>query len=275
MEKVCETFDKLNMKAKNLHEGIIVLQHKSKLMEKLSDLAGENHETKNLSKDIKTALKDHEDTKKEYERVTETTKRIQLKMLYLLEHFNREEGKLQKEARTLKPIMNFPGTPKPLLEREGATEAFSELNTPRMPVSDYAKSPFAKKRTKVQLQFSDFEAEITDEDFAKVPAYMRGRSSQADLQDFLDNVVIRTFNHKYRVLFQHRTSLKPSEFLLQTMFKSQSSYFPEKFITVGDIARILEKNVEKKDERLLQMLRHLQVIREARKNSIVCYIWLR
>lgn len=275
MEKVIETFDQLKIKSKNLEESMIVLQHKSKLMEDLSQLAGENYQIKILSNDIKTSLKDHEDNiKKEYEDVSETSKRVQLKLLYLLEHFNRDEAKLEKEGRALKPIA-IPGTPKLLLERAGASEAFSEFNTPRMPVSDYAKSPFAMRRSKVQLQFSDFEAEITSEEFAKVPSYMRGRASQADLQDFLDNVVIRTFNNKYRILFQHRAALKPSECNLQSMFKSQSLYFKEKFITVGDIARILDKNVEKKDDKLLQMLRHLQVIREARKDSIVCYIWLR
>lgn len=145
-----------------------------------------------------------------------------------------------------------------------------------MMVADYAKSPFAKKRTKLQLQFTDFEAEITNEDFAKVPGYMRGRAALSELQEFLDNVVIRTFNEKYQILYKQRTTLKPSEFSLQQMFKDQASYFEgQRFITVGDMARVLEKNVDKKDDRFIQMLRHLQIIREARKNSICCYIWLK
>lgn len=145
-----------------------------------------------------------------------------------------------------------------------------------MMVADYAKSPFAKKRTKIQLQFTDFEAEISKEEFARIPGYMRGRAVQSELQEFLDNIVIRTFNLKYQILFRQRSTLKPSEFSLQSMFKDQASYFEgQKFITVGDMARMLEKNVDKRDEKYLQMLRHLQIIREARKNSVVCYIWLR
>lgn len=105
---------------------------------------------------------------------------------------------------------------------------------------------------------------------------MRGRVSLMELQEFLDSVVIKTFNNKYRILHLHRSSLKPSEWNLQSMFKSQESYFEgQKFVTVGDIARILERNVDKKHDRQLQMLRHLQIIREARKGNISCYVWLR
>lgn len=275
MEKVIEVFDKLNVKSQNLQDAITFLNHKPKLSDHLSQLKKENNETKALAKEVKEEMKHFESVQRDdYEKVSERTKRVQLKMLYLLEHFNRMEGKLVNKSRALQPLTL--ASPK-LLEREGASQAFSELNTPRMLVSEYAKSPFAKKRSKVQLQFTDFEADISREDFGRIPSYMKGRVSQAELQDFLDNVVIRTFNDKYRILYQARASLKPAEYNLQLMFKNQSSYFEDglKFITIGDIARILEKNVEKKDDRFLQMLRHLQIIREARKNSIVCYIWLR
>lgn len=275
MEQVIKVFEELNLKAKNLEEAMLILPQKPHLMEELTRLKVNSDLTKSLTREINESTEHYEKiVKKQYEEVSETTKRVQLKMLYLLEHFNKVEDQQQNEKRALKPL-DLPGTPK-LFDRDGAKQAFSELNTPRMQVSEFAKSPFAKKRSKIQLHFTDFEAEISSEDFLKIPAYMRGRASQSELQEFLENVVIRTFNHKYKILFQHRASLMPSEFNLQSMFKSQTNYFEgQKFITIGDIARILEKNVEKKDERFLQMLRHLQVIREARKNSTVCYIWLR
>lgn len=104
---------------------------------------------------------------------------------------------------------------------------------------------------------------------------MRGRVSLFELQEFLDNIVVKAFNSKYRILHL-KTKLNPFEWKLQSMFKSQESYFEgQKFVTVGDLARILERNVDKKHDRQLQMLRHLQIIREARKGNVSCYVWLK
>lgn len=276
MEKVIEVFDKMTLKAKIIDEAMVLIPHKSGLMKKHIKLSEENKEIRNLEVAIKASLRNHEMIIEEQNKQTrKDICRVQEKMMYLLERLEEQEKQQQTQHRALKEI-GIPGTPK-LYERAGAVQAFSEHNTPRMLVAEYAKSPFTKKRTKVQLQFSDFEADITPEEFAKVPAYMKGRANLCELQDFLENVIMKTFNNKYRTLYLHRSSLKPHEFNLQTMFKSQSSWGFEgqKFITVGDLARILERNVDKKDDRFIQMLRHLQIIREARKNSTICYIWLR
>lgn len=275
MEKIIESFDKLAIKMGNVDDAMIVLPHKPELLVQLSKLSALDKEVEDLEESIKISLKDHDETlRAEYSETTQVISRVQLKMMHLLQHFEDKEKHQKTEKRALQEI-NLPHTPK-LFDRDGAAQAFAETNTPHMMIADYAKSPFAKKRTKVQLTFADFEAEITKEDFAKVPGYMRGRTAPSDLQDFLDNVVIRTFNDKYQLLYKQRSILKPSEFGLQTMFKDQASYFEGmKFITVGDMARILAKNVDKKDDRFLQMLRHLQILREARKNSTICYIWLK
>jgi Spindle and kinetochore-associated protein 1 len=275
MDQIVSTFDNLNLKARNAEEAMLVLSHKSELRPEIIELSGSNKEIKKLQAEMKQSIDDHNNIlKNQYKDTTEVIGRVQMKMMLLLEHIEGLEKKRQSGTRALKEI-NIPGTPR-LYERDGAAQAFSELNTPRMMLSEYAKSPFTKKRTKVQLHFADFEAEMTNEDFLKIPAYMKGRVTLSELQDFLDNVVIRTFNEKYQLMFKQRNTLKPTEFSLQNMFKDQASYFEgSKFITVGDIARILEKNVDKKDDRFLQMLRHLQIIREARKSSICCYIWLK
>lgn len=275
MEDVIKLFDNMSRKAQMIEDTMVIIAHKPKLIETISELTEENNEVKKIEVDMKALLANHNELlMKQYKSTTGDFRRCHEKMIYLLQHLQNKEKEEKIEKRALKEI-NLPGTPK-LFERFGATQAFSEFNTPRMLVSDYAKSPFAKKRTQVQLQFSDFEVEISNEDFLKIPAYMKGRATLSELQDFLDNVVIRTFNNKYRTLFQHRASMKPSELNLQTMFKSQASYFAgQKFITVGDIARIIERNVNKKDDKYIQMLRHLQIIREARKNSVCCYIWLK
>lgn len=275
MDKIIKTFEDMQLKAKNLKEAMIVIPHKSEVIKNFGELGENNAELVNLEAEIKKRMQVHNDElTKQYDETNKAIQRIQEKMLVLLQHFDEKAKHEQQEKRALQEIV-IPGTPK-LFDRAGAAQAFSETNTPRMMISDYAKSPFAKKRTKIQLQFTDFEAEISSEDFAKIPSYMKGRVVQSELQDFLDNVVIRTFNFKYQILFRQRSTLKPSEFTLQAMFKDQASYFEgQKFITVGDIARMLEKNVDKRDDKHLQMLRHLQIIREARKNSVICYIWLK
>jgi len=265
----------LNLKASNIEQAMMVLPHKLKMIDSLNELFSNQKEVSILRENLRTAMDNHIQLKKQSEKTTSAISRVQMKMMFLLQHLEDREKQKQNKDRVVLREIDIPSTPK-LFDRAGATQAFSETNTPRMMIADYAKSPFAKKRTKVQLQFTDFEAEISQEDFNKIPGYMRGRTTQSELQDFLDNVVIRAFNEKYQILFKQRATLKPSEFCLQNMFKDQASYFEGmKFITVGDIARILGKNVDKRDERFIQMQRHLQIIREARKNSTICYIWIK
>jgi hypothetical protein len=275
MDKIVQTFNQMNVKAQNAADSMLLLLHKQENKPEISELSDKNKEIQRLRSAVKNSIENHNNVlKKQHQKTTESISRVQMKMMLLMNHVDKIERKQQTSSRALQEI-GIPASPK-LLDREGAVQAFSELNTPRMMVSDYAKSPFTKKRTKLQLQFTDFEAEISNEDFAKIPAYMKGRVALSELQYFLETVVIRTFNEKYQLMFKQRSTLKPSEFNLQSMFKDQASYFEgQKFITVGDIARILEKNVDKKDDRFLQMLRHIQIIREIRKNSICCYIWLK
>lgn len=275
MEKIVETFNKLNLKAQNIDETLKVLKIRSKLTPEIENLQSETNEIKQLRISIQNNLKfNNDEIIRQYKSTTSGISRVQMKMMYLLQHLEELTKHQENEKRVLKEIQ-LPGTPK-LFDRAGAIQAFSESNTPRMGLADYAKSPFAKKRSKMQLQFTDFEAEINNEDFSKIPGYMKGRTTLCELQEFLDTVVIRALNEKYQILFKQRASLKPSEFNLQSMFRDQASYFEgHKFVTVGDLCRVLDKNVDKRDDRNLQMLRHLHIIREARKNSIVCYIWLR
>ncbi|CRK94646.1 CLUMA_CG008146, isoform A [Clunio marinus] len=271
MEEIVKTFDNLNEKVQNISEALIVLPHKKKLTENLSQLSENNSDAKKLQKAIHDSINEQNNIlKKEYKETTTIINRVQLKMMLLLKHHDELEKKQQNEKRILKEI-SIPGTPK-VYERPGALQAFSETNTPRMLVSEYAKSPFAKKRTKVQLQFTDFEYEITDDDFARIPGYMKGRAVLSELQGFLDNVIIRTFNEKYQILHKQKLSLKPFEVTLQTMFKDQTKYFEGfKFITVGDIARVLGKNVDKKNDRFLQMLRHIQLIQEMSLSKLAIF----
>lgn len=176
-------------------------------------------------------------------------------------------------SRALREISS-PAPPR-LFDRADAALVFSELNTPRMSIQQYSKSPMIKKKSRAHLNFSDFEAEITKDIFEKIPTYMRGRTSLSELQEFLDNVVIKCFNEKYEILYKSRAALKQSEFHLQVMFKEQISLFEkQKFITIGDLSRIQNKNVDRKEEKYLQCLRHINILKEIRKNAVVFFIWL-
>lgn len=103
---------------------------------------------------------------------------------------------------------------------------------------------------------------------------MKGRSNIEELQEFLENVIVKIFTAKYILFFKKRSALLPADYQLWDMYREQASYFEgSRFITQGDICRVLEKQVDKKVEAKLQMLRHLQIIKESRKNSVICYIW--
>lgn len=169
MEKVLEIFTKLKVKAETLDEAMQVIPAKIEYISDFNELSKENQELKSLEVEIKKSLSDHNKVLLNgYKDVKSSMNRVQMKMLTLLQYLEEQDKHKQTAKRALNPI-EIPGTPK-LFEREGAVQAFSELNTPRMLVEDYAKSPFAKKRTKVALQFSDFEAFISEQDFKSVPA---------------------------------------------------------------------------------------------------------
>lgn len=136
------------------------------------------------------------------------------KIFYVLNEVENKEVAHQAS----KPLQEISSPCPHLLERPGASAAFSEFNTPRMTLKEYAKSPLIKKKAS-RLNFSDFECEITNEAFEKVPSYIRGRTSLCELQDFLDNSVIKSFNDKYELIYKDRKVLKQSEFSLQSMLR--------------------------------------------------------
>lgn len=208
---------------------------------------------------------------KEYQLTKELISCVTDKMFYILNELEKPTEEKTQESRVLQEISS--PCPK-LYERADAASAFSELNTPRMTLMEYAKSPLIKKKPRAMLNFTDFEADISKEDFEKVPSYIRGRTTLSELQDFLDNMIIKCFNTKYEIIYKDRKVLKQSEFALQNMFKDQANYFEgQKFITIGDLSRIMNKKVDKKDDRFIQCLRHIHIIKEIRCQSTVCYLW--
>ncbi|CAG9808840.1 unnamed protein product [Chironomus riparius] len=269
-------FNHLTIKADNLDLAMDILPQKDTLYSsKIVELDEDVKELKNLEFLMKKAIDKHNKRlKDEYSNVKGTMENVNEKMLYLLT----EIDKMEPSKKTVhNPFTELKSPATRLFDRLEVNPAFSEQNTPRMSIDMYAKSPFAKKKssTKLQLKFSDFEAEITSNQFDKIPSYIKGRLALHDVQNFLDSIVIKCFNSKYELYYKNRTCLKPSDYNLQLFYKEQSSYFEGlKFITLGDLARIMGKNVDKKDEKFLQCLRFLHIIKEARKNSVICYIWI-
>lgn len=255
MEKIIETFNALDVKAANIAETMIVLPHKPVLMEQLQKLSGDEKEMKDLAQEVNKSLKDHETiVKNEFKETTKVLNRIQLKMIYLLQHFEDER----------KPGSSPSGPPSSSLSFLGLRNS-----------SIVSKPPLLQVK-KLQLNFSDFEADITIEEFFKIPSYIRGRTVLSELLGFLDNVMIRTFNEKYQIHQQKPQMLKPAELKLYHKFKADEKLFDGlKFVTAEDIVRVIGKNVYNKVDKLLQMLRALHIIREARKSSSICYIWLK
>lgn len=145
----------------------------------------------------------------------------------------------------------------------------------RMRVTDYENSPYVSKRKPIQLQFIDFEARITPEEFATIPSYMKGRESLDELRAFLEQIVISCFTEKYTLLCKKREAIRnPHDVEMWKIYKQQKDDFPGKyFVTEGDIARKIGRLIDKKMNSKLQMLRHLNIIKEARKIKTVYYVW--
>lgn len=146
----------------------------------------------------------------------------------------------------------------------------------RMKITDYEKSPFISRKKPIQLQFIDFEAHISPEAFATIPSYMRSRESIDELRTFLENTIIEVFIEKYQLLYKKKGAIcNPHDVEIWKIYNQQKDDFPGKFfITEGDIARKVERLIDRKMSAKLQMLRHLNIIKEVRKGKTVYYLWL-
>lgn len=144
-----------------------------------------------------------------------------------------------------------------------------------MKIADYENSPFISRRKPIQLQFLDFDAHISPEEFSTVPSYMKGRETLGELRDFLEKTVITCFTDKYTLLCKTRDAIRnPHDVEMWKTYKQQKDDFPGKyFVTEGDIARKIGRLVDKKMNSKLQMLRHLNIIKEIRVKKTIYYVW--
>ena len=103
---------------------------------------------------------------------------LQMQSLYVVEYLDEQEKvagnenqAIPQKSRVLQEIVTTPASIcKPMMDRAGAYEAFNNGNTPKMHIKDFSKSPFALRSKPIALQFYDFETEISNEEFLKVPS---------------------------------------------------------------------------------------------------------
>lgn len=77
-----------------------------------------------------------------------------------------------------------------------------------------------------------------------------------------------------RLLSTLPRSLSAADLKLYNSYMSEKLFDREKYVTADDIARSLGKKLDRRDDRFIQMMRHLHIIREVRKGSVTCYIWI-
>lgn len=69
---------------------------------------------------------------------------------------------------------------------------------------------------------------------------MKGRETLDDIQQFLENVIIKCFTSKYTLLPKKREALAPMELDMWSLYKSQEEYFKGNLHFMHGIARSLK-----------------------------------
>lgn len=274
MEKVAELFEAMNLKAQKLQDAMTVIPHRAELTEKLNELSKSSKEAKELEADIKKLMDEQQDhLKKEYANTKKSMNRVQMKMMYLLQHLDKKDNVQDVQATSSLPqtrkmvgALNFDSVSS--LSVDSLTSSSEACTLAKM---SPRPSPRQGKASKVPV----FKADITEEGFKKVPSYMKGRSTLVELQSFLEKVIVRTFYEKYLTLQKKSSDLSCADLKLYNLFKEQARLFDgEKFITVDDILRVTGSKIDKKEGRFIQIARHLHIIRESRKGPVCCYVWV-
>lgn len=280
MDRLAELFEKRLQKIDQLNDFITIFGKRSELVNQLKDadtLTDENRQLLALCRQHVASFR--AELLPESKRIQQRAECLQSTMLNMIETLDQRDhdqllASAAKENRN--PSLQQQRTPEP--NNGGAGGSFQvPSSSTRLLLSDYKNSPFARTIKPAALQFVDFELErLADSDFRRIPQYMRGRETLAELQQFLDAVIVRCFTDKYTLLHKKRECVRnPQQLAMWKHFVTQASYFPHRmFITQGDIANLTGRLVDKKTANRIAMLRHLQIVQEQRHQSTVCYLWL-
>lgn len=175
MDLISELFEQLHRKEANIENCLAILPNISNERKGLKEINSQVTEIEKLKESLDEILIMHKRIlKEEYNSTINNISNVQLKMMFILEHFCDQEKQNTQDSRALAELQIQ--TPiKSMMNRPSAFAAFSEMgNTPRMFLEDYAKSPFVlKKKLLFQPSFNDFDlGQIARQDFAKIPQYV-------------------------------------------------------------------------------------------------------
>lgn len=126
------------------------------------------------------------------------------------------------------------------------------------------------------ISLDDFAYQLAEKEFNAIPKYIRGREQMGELQRCINEIICPCLIEKYSVLKKSNSELNNfNQRQLKRHFLDQESYFPgHYFITEGDIARFTSGLIDKRLRQRIQMLRQMGLIKEVRKNSTACYMWM-
>ena len=175
MDLISESFEQMHRKIAIIENCLAILPKVSNERMELKEINSNITEIEKLKVSVDEILRMHNGLlKKEYDSTMNDVSSVQLKMMFVLEHFCDKEKQNNQDSRALNELQIQ--TPiKSMMNRPSAFAAFAEMgNTPKMCLEEYAKSPFVlKKKLLFQPSFTDFDLEqIARQDFAKIPQYV-------------------------------------------------------------------------------------------------------
>uniref|UniRef100_A0A1A9UJZ8 SKA complex subunit 1 n=1 Tax=Glossina austeni TaxID=7395 RepID=A0A1A9UJZ8_GLOAU len=299
MEKIYEDLNTIETKINKLNDFISLSLKRDKISNELKRLLQQANKVSSLmSHGHKVMQKELNNVQADCDDAMKRMRDHQTEMMdFIIEEKKR---RLQKDPdtdiRKLKSHQLNVRKGKPLRDRDsdidGATNSDIKLlgssllrlqlnqGTPKIRISDYKESPLVKRKlNNAAIQFLDFDVKITKQQFQSIPKYMLGRETFADINNFLELVIIKCFNEKYELLPRPRSVVlrNINDLELWKTYNDQETLVPGgyKFITSVDIARKLEKNIlDRKTLNRITILRHVGVLQEYRVNQLICYIWV-
>ncbi|XP_053676728.1 spindle and kinetochore-associated protein 1-like [Anopheles nili] len=194
-------------------------------------------------------------------------RRNEMLMLHLL-----EVGPHAQQPSTTNPAQQSSMVKQiPLKEIQNPSESTSKMH-----LSDYSKSPFTLRSKVKCMNFFDFDAIITEEQFETIPKYLKGRMQLVELNQFLEKEVIKCFEEKYTLMYKQRKVISNQHDLaVWKEYNHLQANFPEhNFITQEDLSRKMGKMLDKKSYTKIHMLRHLHILQEVRIEGTVYFLWI-
>ncbi|GAB0093677.1 spindle and kinetochore-associated protein 1 [Sergentomyia squamirostris] len=271
-----EIMEQRKEKVEMLKLHFAICKDKEKYRKDLKELQDLTTEMKDLLVEANRCIERWPAVKKKYKDEMLASRKMQLYMLEVMKHVEdvpKGPPKLPvPEINILDDCSNPQNslrTPRSI-KRQPTSSIRRSASCPRSSRSN-AFSPFPVVPAPTFLEF-DFE--ISQADFTKIPKYMCGRDNRDDLQNFLDTVIGQCFVQKYSMMANNRKSLSIREWNLYDLFYEQEKEFPQRrFITQGDISRFMGKMIDKKINNRIQMLKFIKVLQEVRKKSSIFFIW--